>query len=46
MPIDSDRTRSFAQGTPGTNLNIVLWRWNGEGSTFDVIDNEDRLGRM
>lgn len=37
---------SFAKGTSRTNLNLVLWRWTGDGCTLEVIDNEDRLGRM
>lgn len=38
--------RSFAKGASETNLNIVLWRWTGDGCALDVIDDEDRLGRM
>ena len=38
--------RSFAKGTSGTNLNLVLWQWAGDGCTLEVIDDEDRLGRM
>lgn len=38
--------RSFAKGTSGTNLNLVLWRWTGGGCTLEVIDDEDRLRRM
>jgi len=39
-------SRSFAKGTSDTNLNIVLWRWTGDGCALSVIDDEDRLGRM
>lgn len=39
-------TRSFARGASETNLNIVLWRWTGDGNTLDVIDDENRLGRL
>lgn len=39
-------TRSFAQGASESNLNIVLWRWTGDGCALDVIDDENRLGRM
>lgn len=38
--------RSYAKGATGTNLNIVLWRWTGDGCALEVIDDEDRLGRM
>lgn len=36
--------RSFAQGTSEANLNIILWRWTGDGNALDVIDDENRLG--
>lgn len=39
-------TRSFARGATDASLNIVLWRWTGEGCSLDVIDDENRLGRM
>ncbi|MCC5954626.1 MAG: RES family NAD+ phosphorylase [Natronohydrobacter sp.] len=39
-------TRSFAQGTSASNLNIVLWRWTGAGCVLQVVDDENRLGRM
>jgi RES domain-containing protein len=39
-------TRSFAQGASENNLNIVLWRWTGKGCVLDVVDDENRLGRM
>jgi RES domain-containing protein len=39
-------TRSFAKGASEANLNIILWRWTGTGCTLDVIDDENRLGRM
>ncbi|WP_158970607.1 RES family NAD+ phosphorylase [Chachezhania sediminis] len=35
--------RSFAHGTTGRNLNLVLWRWDG---ALSVIDDENRLGRI
>lgn len=38
--------RSFAKGATEANLNIVLWRWTGEDCLLDVVDDEDRLGRM
>jgi RES domain-containing protein len=39
-------TRRFARGATESRLNIVLWRWTGAGCALDVIDNENRLGRM
>ena len=39
-------TRSFAKGAGARSLNIVLWRWTGRGCALDVVDDEDRLGRM
>jgi len=39
-------TRSFAKGASGIDLNIVLWRWTGEGCALNIIDDENRLGRM
>lgn len=39
-------TRSFAGGTSEANLNLVLWRWSGEGCSLELIDDEDRLGRI
>ncbi|MCC5993708.1 MAG: RES family NAD+ phosphorylase [Rhodobacteraceae bacterium] len=39
-------TRSFAQGAAESSLNIVLWRWTGKGCVLDVVDDENRLGRM
>jgi len=38
--------RSFAHGTSEANLNLVLWRWAGENNRLDVIDDENRLGRI
>lgn len=38
--------RSFAQGTSEANLNLVLWRWTGERNHLEVIDDENRLGRI
>jgi RES domain-containing protein len=38
--------RSHAKGASETNLNIVLWRWTGDGCALEVIDDEGRLGRM
>jgi RES domain-containing protein len=37
--------RSFAAGTTGTDLNLVLWRWTGPDLRLDVIDDEGRLTR-
>lgn len=38
--------RSFAPGTTGNDLNLVLWRW-GEAtpSRLNLIDDEGRLSR-
>ncbi|CCF22225.1 conserved protein of unknown function; RES domain protein (plasmid) [Pseudorhizobium banfieldiae] len=38
--------RSYAKGASDANLNIILWRWAGDGCALEVIDDEDRLGRM
>jgi len=38
--------RSFARGASDRDLNLVLWRWAGEGCALDLVDDEDRLGRM
>ncbi len=38
--------RSFAIGTSPANLNLVLWRWSGEGCMIFTVDGEDRLGRI
>ncbi len=38
--------RSYAKGASETDLNIVLWRWTGEGCALEVIDDEGRLRRM
>ena len=38
--------RSFAQGTSAANLNLVLWCWAGGTNALDVIDDENRLGRI
>lgn len=38
--------RSYAKGASERNLNIVLWRWACDGCALEVIDDEDRLGRM
>lgn len=40
--------RSFARGAGAGagGLNLVLWRWAGEGCALEVVDDEDRLGRM
>lgn len=38
--------RSFAAHTTKDNLNIVLWRWDGDGCQLDVVDDEARLARM
>ncbi len=37
---------SYASGAPDPSLNLVLWRWDVEGTILTVIDDEDRLGRM
>lgn len=39
-------TRSFAKGAAEISLNIVLWRWTGAGCRLEVIDDQNRLGRM
>ena len=39
-------TRSFAKGTSEANLNLILWRWTGDGCSVELIDDEDRLGRI
>ena len=39
-------TRSFARVTSASNLNLVLWRWAGDGCSLGVVDDEGRLGRM
>ena len=38
-------TRSFASGTSGSNLNIVLWRWTGPGTELELVNDENRLAR-
>ena len=38
--------RSFAFGTSGANLNIVLWRWTGSGAELELVDDENRLGQI
>ena len=38
--------RSFAKGATGADLNLVLWRWGGADATLDLIDDENRLGRI
>ncbi|WP_338505295.1 RES domain-containing protein [Sphingomonas kaistensis] len=35
--------RSFARGADAHDLNIVLWRWTGNGARLTVIDDEARL---
>lgn len=39
-------SRSYAKGTSRTNLNLVLWRWAGDGCSLKVIDDEGRLSRI
>jgi RES domain-containing protein len=39
-------TRSFARGASASSLNLVLWRWAGDGCSLQVVDDEGRLGRM
>ena len=38
--------RSFAKGASASDFNIVLWSWNSDGCSLDIMDNEDRLSRM
>lgn len=38
--------RSYAKGVSGAAFNIVLWRWANAHSELEVVDDEDRLGRM
>ena len=38
--------RSFAKGAMDADLNLVLWRWDGEGCSLEVVDDEGRLDRM
>ena len=38
--------RSFAKGATEAQLNMVLWRWTDPPDALQVIDDEDRLGRM
>lgn len=38
--------RSDAKGASETGFNIALWRWAGAGCELEVMDDEDRLGRM
>lgn len=38
--------RSFAQATTEANLNLVLWSWTNPGNHLEVIDDENRLGRI
>lgn len=35
--------RSYARGADTADLNLVLWRCEGEGASLDVIDDEGRL---
>ncbi len=37
---------SYAKGAPPNAMNIVLWKWTGEGCDLKVVDDEDRLSRM
>ncbi|WP_428929105.1 RES family NAD+ phosphorylase [Marinibacterium sp. SX1] len=37
--------RSFAKGGE-TGRNLVLWHWSGAAGTLEVVDDENRLGRM
>lgn len=37
---------SYAKGARAADLNMVLWRWSAEGCRLEVVDDEDRLGRM
>ena len=38
--------RSFVIGASPDQLNLVLWRWTGEGCALEVVDDENRLGRI
>ena len=38
--------RSYARGLGARDLNLVLWRWSGPETALDVIDDDNRLGRM
>lgn len=38
--------QSFAKGAGEGDLNLVLWRWSGDGTTLRVVDDEGRLGRI
>lgn len=38
--------RSFAKGSTDADLNLVLWRWTGDGAALVVVDDEGRLRRM
>jgi len=36
---------SFTASTEGS-LNGVLWRWSSAGCVLNVLDDENRLGRL
>lgn len=38
------RVPSFARGATSSDLNLVLWRWNGGQNSLVVVDDEKRLG--
>lgn len=38
--------QSFARGSSDSDLNLVLWRWDGGKGSISVIDSEDRLKNM
>ena len=38
--------RSFVNGASPDQLNLVLWRWMGAGCALEVVDDENRLGRI
>lgn len=38
--------RSHARGASDAVTNLVLWRWSGAGCALEVVDDEDRLGRL
>ncbi|MEL6888769.1 MAG: RES family NAD+ phosphorylase, partial [Pseudomonadota bacterium] len=40
------QVRSYARGLGAQDLNLVLWRWTGPETTLEVIDDDNRLGRM
>lgn len=37
--------RSFTKNTTEADLNLVLWKWTGEGCSLEVVDDGDGLER-